>query len=171
MTSFSPPRLTSVSSRRSSMRLQPNVTVATAGCRLFKWASESFGIYWTDLGLWHSSILEYNQMLVRLVQRWQAKTCTPGNCTMAVALRLPMLETNIGLSELDTLDCFHPNLRFAEAVAIEIWNEMLEGPPHSAPGLHWQQPARCLQPQHRFTVPDPSLALLESAVLRTEIVV
>jgi len=139
-----------------------NTTVAKQSCRFFKRISEALGIHWTDLNLWHRTILDYNKMLVRLVQRWQ-KRCSADNCTMAVALRLPLLKTQVSLHELDSFDCFHPNLRLAEAMAIDIWNEMLEGP--QSPQVFWQQKLRCLEAEDRFTMPDPAYSLQVTELL------
>jgi len=133
-----------------------NITIARQSCRVFKTISEHLGIHWTDLDLWHRAILDYNAMLVRVVQRFQRR-CSAESCSMAVALRSPMLKTHVGLQELDSFDCFHPNQRLAEAMAIDIWNEMLEGP--QSPGVFWQQKVRCLKEEDRFTMPDPAASL------------
>lgn len=137
--------------------LQANVTVSTFQCRAFKEITVLAGIHWTDLELWHPAVVQYNEMLVRTVKRWQGQTCNSATCSMAVALRYPLYKTDVDSSALDTSDCFHPNLRLAEGMAIGIWNEMLEGIPSQPLGIHWQRPARCLEPQHRFTIPEPVL--------------
>lgn len=139
-----------------------NTTVSKNECKLFKWISKKLGISWTDMSLWHDAILQYNQMLQRVVQRWHQRACTPSRCQMAVALRRPVLRTRIGLAELDAADCFHPNLRLAEAMAIDMWNEMWGGPmPDAELGLRWTQRPICAEPRHRFTAPNVDGILAE----------
>lgn len=127
-------------------------------CRIAKYVTERFGVKWTDLNLWHKRIFEYNEALVRVVTRWQHKACTSQECSMLVALRVVLRKASITASELDPVDCFHPNMRLSEAMAIGVWNEMLLGTASSrkgAWGLQWTEKATCLQSNQRFTAPDP----------------
>jgi len=101
-------------------------------------------------------------MLRRLVSRSQKRYCNSQSCSMLVSLRFSLVRTRIGLTEVDSGDCFHPNLRLAEAMSIGIWNEMLVGPSDRTGhlwqrhGMEWNSSAICVKPYHRFTAPDPN---------------
>lgn len=140
------------------------VPAPTKWCEKAHQFMEFSGIHWTNSSFWNGTIKAYNQMFPRLVRRWQKRACTPQSCSMAVALRTAVVHEHIGLEELDHFDCFHPNRRMAEALAINLWNEMVVGQPSSAShrwqtdetdGFSWTSAPVCLQPTDRFTQPNP----------------
>lgn len=137
-------------------KLDPEVPYLTLDCKLAIGSSKLAGLKWSDRSLWQKSIEEYNQMFVRVVARWQTKVCTYDSCPMVIALRFGIVNTFLGVHELDPLDCFHPKLRATEAVSINLWNEMLLGLWNGE--VQWEERAICLKPEHRFTWPNPKIS-------------
>lgn len=135
--------------------IDPDVPTLTADCAIAIQSAKFAGMKWVDHKLWQNSIVQYNQMFIRIVERWQKKVCTFSACPMVIALRFGLVRTYLGLHELDPFDCFHLRLRAAEAVSINLWNEMLVGNKPGNGELHWADKAMCLEPQHRFTWPAP----------------
>eukprot|EP00931_Biecheleriopsis_adriatica_P079882 TRINITY_DN53224_c0_g1_i1.p1 TRINITY_DN53224_c0_g1~~TRINITY_DN53224_c0_g1_i1.p1 ORF type:complete len:470 (-),score=83.81 TRINITY_DN53224_c0_g1_i1:114-1487(-) len=138
--------------------LETAETLHSGQCKFTNFVFSHTGVKWTNRSEWHDHIVKYNRALVRVVKRWQDKACTTRSCEMQVALRLTFAKTPINRTGLDPIDCFHPNLRLSEAMAISLWNEMLNGvPPQQADPwtIRWAQNATCLLPHQRFTAPAP----------------
>lgn len=101
--------------------LDPRVTTSRFTCWFFKWYTTHLGVHWTDTATWVAVIKEYNQIFVETAARWKAKGLTD----FAVSLQPFTQEKELTIADLDTKDCFHPNLFAHQHMAVGLWNNML----------------------------------------------
>jgi len=99
----------------------PKVTTSRFSCKLFKWYSEYAGIHWTASSSWLQTIRTFNQVLTSVAAKWKLKQFND----FAVSLQPFNQHTNLTKADFDTADCFHPNLRAHQGMAVGLWNNML----------------------------------------------
>lgn len=61
--------------------------------------------------------------MVRTAARWKARKLPD----FAVALQPFMRQAPLAASDMDSADCFHPNLASHRGMAVALWNNMLAG--------------------------------------------
>jgi len=132
-------------------RFQPKVTTAHLTCKFFKWYSEHAGVHWTDTQLWIATIKRYNEIITEVANTWNSK----GMNDFGVALQPFMQEAQLELSDMDSLDCFHPNLASHQGMAVALWNNM-HASSSAEKSRDWKQ-------QHNVTCPDPTSRLILSS--------
>jgi len=98
----------------------PEITTSRLTCKLFKWYSEHAGIHWTDTRTWVNTSRTYNAIFIEIARRWKAK----GLLDFGVSLQPFMQSAHLSMSDMDTLDCFHPNLASHQGMAVGLWNNM-----------------------------------------------
>lgn len=99
----------------------PSVTTSRIPCKLFKWYSELMGIHWTTTTGWLQTIRSFNQILVKVASQWRLKRLGD----FSVSLQPFNRHTNLTKEDFDTADCFHPNLKAHQGMAVGLWNNML----------------------------------------------
>ena len=102
-------------------------------CKFFKWYSEHAGIHWTDTAEWISTIKIYNRIYSETAARWKSK----GLSDFAVVLQPFMREAPLTKDDMDTADCFHPNIASHEGMATGLWNNMLS-PSFAEKSTNWK---------------------------------
>ncbi|CAK0808316.1 unnamed protein product [Prorocentrum cordatum] len=136
---------------------QPKITTAHLTCKLFKWYSEHVGIHWTDTHLWIATIKRYNEILIEVANTWNLK----GMGDFGVAPQPFMQEAQLELSDMDSLDCFHPNLASHQGMAVALWNNM-HASSYAEKSRDWkqQQNATCPKPASRLVLSSESSMLV-----------
>jgi len=98
----------------------PSVTTARFSCKFFKWYTVRAGIHWTETKDWIPAIKEFNQIILRLAKAWKAK----GLDDFGVSVQPFMKEAQLTPDDMDSVDCFHPNLASHQRMAVALWNNM-----------------------------------------------
>ena len=99
----------------------PHITTTHFTCKLFKWYSKLTHIHWTATSEWIAAIKEYNGIMLDVAARWKAKQLKD----FAVVPQPFMRAAPLTIADMDTLDCFHPNLQSHRGMAVALWNNML----------------------------------------------
>ena len=94
-----------------------------------------------DTTLWIAAIKRYNQILKATAAAWKAK----GLADFGVSLQPFMQEAKLDGADMDTADCFHPNLASHQRMAIALWNNMLASSPE-AKSRDWKEPQNATCP-------------------------
>jgi len=102
-------------------KFEPKVTTSRLTCKFFKWYSVHQGIHWTDTQLWIATIKRYNEIIIEVANAWNSK----GLKDFGVSPQPFMQEAKLEENDMDTLDCFHPNLATHQGMAVALWNNML----------------------------------------------
>jgi len=120
----------------------PSVTTSGLSCKFFKWYSEHAGIHWTATNEWISTIKSYNTIYMETAARWKSKQLDD----FAVVLQPFMQNAPLTKQDMDTLDCFHPNLASHQGMALGLWNNMLAGS-LAAKSTNWKVKGNATCPQ------------------------
>lgn len=113
----------------------PRVTTSRLTCKFFKWYSNTQGIHWTDTKLWVPAIKVFNEIIKNVADAWNSK----GMKEFGVSPQPLMQAAQLEQSDLDTLDCFHPNLESHQGMAVGLWNNMLAAS-FSEKSTNWKHP-------------------------------
>jgi len=135
---------------------EPSVTTAHLTCKLFKWYSTHEGIHWTDTQLWIAAIKRYNEIIIEVANTWNTK----GLKDFGVSLQPFMQEAQLESSDMDSLDCFHPNLASHQGMAVALWNNM-HASSSAEKSRNWKQPqnATCPTSTSRLVL-NPTLQVI-----------
>jgi len=112
----------------------PRLTTARLTCKFFKWYSNTHGIHWTDTKLWVPAIRKFNEIIKEVANAWNSK----GLKEFGVSPQPFMQDAKLEQTDLDTLDCFHPNLASHQGMAVALWNNMLASS-FSKKSTNWKQ--------------------------------
>jgi len=137
-------------------KFEPSVTTTHLTCKFFKWYSIHAGIHWTDTQLWIATIKRYNEIIKEVAKMWSAK----GLKDFGVSLQPFMQEAPLQQSDMDSLDCFHPNLAAHQGMAVALWNNMHASSPADKSN-NWKQPqnATCPTSTSRLVL-NPTLQVM-----------
>lgn len=126
----------------------PKITTSRLSCKAFKWYSVITGIHWTNTHDWVATIKGYNAIIAETALAWNSKNLKD----FGIGLQPFMQDAPLVMNDMDSLDCFHPNLATHQGMAVALWNNMV--------ATSFENKSRNWKDSRIVTCPSPDSRLL-----------